>query len=276
MPSERGLQLQNLMSKLPVANQKVVQGLQEGQRTRMGAQLIQPGMPTPAPANMNQIAAVGAQGVAEQGKTALAGQQATIQQRGQVQQQQIQEGQRAGTEQLANLEQGASQENRRQSQMLANIESDLKTKLIDQQMQFDRDQAGNVLFNVRQLTDWAAANARSEQDFKNRMMVMDQASDRKIAVMRRANELLKQTLEKGYLKDKQIMDHKLQQDLVQRKQALELEIRKAEAKAASKRMMSQGIGTIVGMGVGGVLGGGIGAMAGGSLGGGVGSMVGAM
>lgn len=256
MPTERGLQLQNLMAQLPVANQRVVNGLQEGQRTKMAASLVPPGGQLPNGAGpgftpgMNQIAEAGAQTTADQGKTALQGQANTTQQMGQLQGQAIQNQATQGSAQNADLEQGASQEARRQAQLLNSIDTNLKGKLVDEQMQFDKDQAGNVLFNTRQLTDYAAVNARSEQDFRDKEQIIQQASDRKIAVMKRANDMLQQTLSEGYLKNKQILDNKLKQDIIERQHAIQLQIQAEENKAASRRMMGAGIGTIVGLGVG--------------------------
>lgn len=254
MPTERGLQLQSLMSKLPVTNQKTVQGLQEGARTRMGASLVPPGGMTPsgglsAP-TVNQVAAAGAQTTADQGKIALAGQANESQQLGQVQQQGLQAQSTAGNESNANLQLGASQESRRQAELLNHIDQGLKNKLVDEQMQFDRDQAGNVLFNTRQLMDWSAANARTEQDFKNKEQIIQQASDRKIAVMKQAYNLLTQTINQGYLKNKQILDENLKKSLLERQNAIKLQIQAEENKAASKRGMAAGIGTVVGLGVG--------------------------
>lgn len=238
----RGMQLQQLADQLPVANQQVAQGMQEGQKTKMLGSLG-----TSPMLNKNQVAAGGAQMTAEQGKTAGTSAQTLATQQSQVRGMQVEEQQRTGIQHLSDMQSGASELERNQQMKLSSYDHSMKTKLIDEQMQLGRDKAGQTLFNTRQLADWNALNARSQQDYNNRAQIINQAQQRQIAVMQRASDMMKQAVEQGYVANKQQLDEATKKDILQRKQAVDIMISQSQARAANTLAMGQGIGALVGI-----------------------------
>lgn len=164
----------------------------------------------------------------------------------------------------------------RQRQELAALGSDVKAKILDAQLQFEEDEAGRLFSNERQLADYAATNAKTEQDFSARMQDLKQASDDKVSLLTHSHQQITAALNRGFLTANQKLDHETNRYLTELKRKIEEEIEREKADAANKQMMYQGVGTIVGAGVGAAFGGpggyAAGAVVGASVGGAVGTM----
>lgn len=151
---------------------------------------------------------------------------------------------------------------------LSALGEDVKDKLLDSRIRFERDQDGRKFSNERQLADYAAANARTDIEFQQKMRDMQEVAERKILMMEIAYRKLEQAERQGFMKEDQRLDFESTRALAQRKAALEKKIRKEQAKARNNMMIAQGIGTVVGAAAGSFVPGGTaaGAVIGGSLG----------
>lgn len=251
------------------ANQSLVSSMQESQTMQMQDQLSK--LAPQATRQESQSAASTA--AANQGQVALT-----------AQKQNQQQAETAGKNSLATLSQqvtagtvksqlvlsGKSQE---LSNQLSQLSINANNLLVQQQTQFEKDQAGNVVWKERQLADWQALNAKDQNDFNQAQQAATNASKRKIQIMQAASDQLKMSIEQGYIGDKQIKDDLLRQKLVTDKQAVDLQIAREQARAANRNMIWTAAGTVVG-GVGGTIAGGpTGGMAGAAVLGGIGSVL---
>lgn len=261
---------------LPEQNAQAAKGLEQARTVQMQEQLR--GIP----------AGVGGPGLAQK----IGGQQA--QQTGQIQLQQAQAGQtsaqlmgqmglegQAREQRQRGFEQQLTLDKNQQkiSESLNNLKKDLGNKLLDQQLTFQKDSAGQTLLNERQLLDWAATKAESAEEFANYAQAMQQVSEREIQMMEMAHKKLTQALTQGEIMRGKKLDRALQKELVEKKRALELEIEKKKNAAANRASIFQAVGTVAGAGLGAYLGAGTptgaatGAAVGGSLGQGLGTAV---
>ena len=263
--------LQKLANQLPVANQQVATGLNEARKTQLQASIAGAQTPSNVTAASQQV---GAQQAQQAGQVAMQQAQQTQNQVQQVGQMGLQE-QARGMRQVAH-EQGIQETrlSRDLGQKLSQLDSQAKRKILDSNLSFKMDEAGRALLNTQQLVDWAAMNAKSDEDFQNKVQDIGQAYDRKIQMMQAAARKLKQLSSQGYTADKQKLDNETRKQLAEQAAAIEERLAREKARANNTMMTSQGIGTLVGMGVGAYFGGPAGASAGGAIGGGVGTVVG--
>lgn len=274
--TSRTLQLKSLTASLPGANQQVQQGLDEARKTQLQNTIknSQPAQATTA--NAQQL---GAQQQAVAGQNALQAQQTTQNQLTSVGQLGLQE---AGLQQrqedadqairLNDLQQKAANK-------LSQLDSSLKNELLDRQLQFQKDKAGNTLFTERQLMDYAASKAQSEEEFANYAQMADQAYSRKIQVLEVAHKKLLQTAEQGYISEGKALDQESKKQIVEKMAAVNGAIDRAKNRQAENKARNQATGTIVGTAIGGAIGSvipGAGTMAGMAIGGALGGAIGGM
>lgn len=270
MASTRAKQLEKLAMSLPQENQRTAQAQQQARQVQLQSQ-IQQASPTAGPALAQQM---GAQQAAQAGQI-----QSQAAQRGQQQTQLMgqtalsemgrQQRQEGFEQQLA-----LSANQRSAADRLANIDKKLKTQLLDDQLQFRKDQAGQDLLNERQLADWAALKAESGEEFAEYAQAAQQVYEREIQMLETANKKITQALEQGYIAKNKPLDREMRKKLAQQKQALELEIQKKQNKAANKSAIFSTAGALGGAAVGGLIAGPAGAMAGSAVGQGLGTVLG--
>lgn len=276
--STRLSQLQNLANRLPAANQQVAQGLQAAQDTALQESIRQA---SPA-AGPRAAQALGAQQAGQTGQTQLQTAQQTQQQLGQVgqlglQQQATEAQQRLGTQRRA-----GAQEARDLQSRLAELDQEAKDTLVDRQMRFQEDQAGQTLLNERQLADWAVANAKSQNQFNEWARQTQQLSQKKLYMLEAANKRLLQALSQEAAGEKQKLDQASLKKIAEAQRALQEKLAREKAKAGNRAAMFQAGGTILGAAAGAAIGTfaapgvgtAAGASAGASLGGGVGTAAG--
>jgi hypothetical protein len=260
-------QLKKLAGGMPVANQRIAQGLREAQTTQMQAAI---GQARPG-AGIQQAQQIGAQVAQQQGQAQLQAQQATQQQAQQVGQVGLQQQQLQNTQQLGREQSAQQARERSQTARLNQLDNQLKSDLLDKQMQFARDERGRMLLNDRQMADIAILNARNDQEFEMFKQKAEQVQRRKLQAMEYAAALMENTLKSGYNAAGKRMDQqsqlKIKRDVDAARKAIEKEKRKRENKAA----MWGAAGTILGAGAGAIIGGPQGAAAGAQIGGATGT-----
>lgn len=255
---------------MPVANKKIAQQQQAARDISLQRAVSQaaPG------SGVRQAQQVGATLAGAAGQQQLAAQQQAGQQAQQLSQAALAEQQRAGAQavgqqQLATQRQAISTADR-----LGKLDQNLKNQLFDQQMTFQRDEAGRTMLNDRQLLDYARAKAHSDEQFRNYQQQVEQASQRKIAILEAAHKKLTQEMEQASQGRRQRLDQKTQEELVNMKRHLEKKLEAEQIRRQQKVGMWSMVGTVAGGVIGGVAGGPAGASAGMGIGGGLGGAIG--
>lgn len=245
----RADKLKNLAAALPAANQRVSQGLTDARQMQL-QETIKQAAPTTSPVAAQQLGGALQQ---QAGKQAL-----QLQAAGQKQQQQIGQQMLAGqqinqTQRLADAETAYNDFGRKISNSLAAIDRDAKTELLDKQLDFNRNQANQLVLNERQLADFAALSSRSQNEYQSKIQIMGQAYERKAQLYEASVKTLKQTLQQGYLKEGQRLNQESKARIVNAIREAEERARKAKDKASNRMAMGSALGTIAGMAIGGAL-----------------------
>lgn len=268
--------LSNLAGQMPGQNQKVTQGLQEAARTQMRQQLAGQG-----PMPVQQIQAIGQQVAAQKGQATLQTQEQASQQAAKVGQLALQQDQQDKQVKLQARQLQLSKQARTYGQMLNNLDSQLKVKLVDEQMSFQKDELGRTLFNERQLMDYKMQTAKSDLELRDFEDKFRQASDRRLMLLKAAQAKLQQEATQSYAAGQQKLDQQTKERLARASYELKEKIRKEQARQANSASMFSAGGALAGAIAAGVIvgtGGGaaplIAAIGGGaSIGGGLGSIL---
>lgn len=182
----------------------------------------------------------------------------------------------AGVKQITQQEVALSEQSRNYATTLGRVSQQLKSKLVDEQLQFRSDAAGRQLLTTRQLSDWAILNSQNQEEYNNKMQILEQAGKRQIQIMQQAHDVIQQTIQEGAIRGKQITDEHIKEELNTNLNNSELAIARMRANLANNMAMFTAGGSLVGAGIGAVVpgGGAVGAILGSSIGGAVGSIVG--
>lgn len=203
---------------------------------------------------------------------ALAGQEADIIARKQVTTAEVEQAKRLQA-------MGIDQDNRlqtltlKQREDLNRLGNDVKQKLFDSNMQFEKSERGRKFTNERQLLDYAVANTKDNIELQNTLREMQQAADKDMIMMEAATNKLRQALAQGYAGKKQKLDQATKERIKRAIEANEKAMRDKASKAKARGQMITGVFTVAGAVVGGIYGGPAGASAGASLGGAAGGVV---
>ncbi len=262
--------LQSLANALPVANQQVAN--QQKAARDMRVQQAVAAAPKAAPiASTAQNTAAGVEQQA--GSDAVGRAQSLIQTEQQVGAQGLANQQQTAEQTVSDAKQGAQQGSFDNAQRLEAVDAKAKKELYDDQLQFQKDQDGQTLFNETQLMDYAKLNAQKNEDLKNYAQLADQAHQRKIEIMQAAQGKLEEELKFEYSKDKQDQDQASILKIRQTINDMNKRIANAKSSRANKAAGWNAGGTIVGEVIGGIYGGPEGAAAGGKAGGATGSSI---
>lgn len=263
--------LQTLQNQLPVASQRVAQGLQAARDIQLQQAVAKaPTGAAIAPAAQQTAAAAQAQMGSQQVEQA----KQMVQQAGQLGQLQLGEQQMAAQQKVAQAEQAARQQEMTSAERLGRLDMAAKQEIYDKQLQFQKDEAGRTLFNQRQLADYAAQNARSTEDFKNWAQQAQQINKRELQAMETAYNLITEDLKQRWTLAEQQKDQAAKQEIARIESQVRAAMERKRAQAANNTAMWSSIGTVAGAGIGAFFGGPAGAVAGAQAGAGVGGMVG--
>jgi hypothetical protein len=228
--STRIQQLKALQSSLPVANQKVAQGLQSAQDINL-KQSIKAATPGAGP---GAAQALGAAQTAAKGQPLIQAAQQTAKQTGQVAQMGLAETGLQAQQELGAAQRNVSGKQREYSDRLSKLGNELKDKLVDENLEIRKDARGQALLNDRQLADYALATATSQEQLKSYAQAMEQASSREMQMLEQAYNLITTQLSQMAAKGELQMNQEQTMRLAQQKQALEQEIARKQRKAANK------------------------------------------
>lgn len=279
METARTKALKSLASTMPVANQRVAQGMQQARL--MGMQQAVAGAPAPtasqpgtSKAEIQQAGAAQASQAGEIVNKAAAATQKGLAQVGALGAEEVS---RAGAEAVGQATVDATQSQTADGAALAGLGRDVKQKLFDSRVSFERDEAGRKLMNEGKLIDHTIASAKSANEFKDRMQSASLMHEKRMSLLKVAHQKIAAALEFESKKKIQDRDQSVLESLALAKANMDREIADAQANAANNQAMWQAGGTIAGAVIGGVVTGGnpAGVAAGASLGSAGGSAAGA-
>lgn len=222
---------------------------QEARKTELQSafgQAVASGQPLGGPAGIQRM---GAQAATAVKQPAVAGVERAAQALGQQAVLASGEQQIAAKRELANRALLASRKRSQLESSLANLGADLKGKLLDDQVRFERDNAGRALFNERQLLDFTLASAKSDEEFASYEQQVTQLSNRRMKLLDVSLSKIKQALEQGFDERNQQLDFEAKKKLAIAKQQLEEKMRREKAKQASRAAMFAAAGTLVAVGI---------------------------
>jgi len=208
----------------------------------------------------------------------------------QVGQLQLQEEQMKKQQILADRQLGQQQQIRKNEQILTELSGEIKNKLYDKAMQFNKDELGRTQWQTSQLMDYQLRKTQRWQDYRQMENRVGQMQKRRMTLLKTAQAKIQQTLQQEFQKSEAFADRELQARLTKVKAEIDERIRKAEAEAAEQAAAwttgGQIIGAVVGVAAGVAItvatggtgaaaiaqGGMLGASVGGSLGAGIGGL----
>lgn len=160
---------------------------------------------------------------------------------------------------------------------LAQMNMSIKSKLIDEQLQFRRDQTGRALFTERQLMDWAVTKSKSTTEYNRFVQRANQAHAAQVALIDHCGRKVEQQLNQA-MKRKILADNFETNKIIAK---IQRQYNKKAQEAANGAAKNAGMWTAAGTIVGAVVGGwwtggagaGTGATAGAIIGGGIGTVV---
>ena len=235
MSTNRAKQLEKLSMSLPKQNQQIAQGQQAARTVQLQEQIKNLPQGAGGPALAQNM---GAQQAQQAGQIQVGAQQKNLNQQqlvGQMGLEQKARGQRQeGFEQKIEL----SQRQRKFANQLSKLDIDMKNKLLDAQLEFKKDQAGQTLLNERQMLDYAIKNAKSQEQFKDWAQSMEQATRRKLQIMETANRKLEIALKRGYTENKKKLDRESYMRIREAKEAIERKIRDEKNRAKNRFRLS--------------------------------------
>lgn len=162
------------------------------------------------------------------------------------------------------VDENLSSMTRKQREDLAMLGGDVKNKLFDAQLVFERNEAGRKFSNQRQMMRAVVANAKSQQELRTKLNTMQQEAAKEMFMLEAAHKQMAAALERGYLDDKRELDQASRQKLATMAEQIRRKIERKKRNAANQAMIIQGVFTVGGA----VAGGGTpaGAMAGSAVG----------
>lgn len=237
--------LSALSQQMPGQNQKVATGLQEAAKTQMRQQLGGIGPMAP-----QQVQAIGQQAAAAKGQAGLQAQQQGAQQAQKLGQLAITQEQQDQQVKLQARQLDLAKRARVNSQMLNNLDSSLKTKLTDEQFQFQKDELGRTLFNERQLMDYKIQTAKSDLDMRDFEDKFRQASQRRMLLLKAAQAKIEQEMQQSFAQGQQKLDQASREKLARAAWELKEKLRREQAEQANRASMFSAGGTLLGGAIG--------------------------
>lgn len=179
------------------------------------------------------LAAAGAQaGVAQEQAVAQAVQQGAQQQTQAAED--VLSDERAKKEgDLRTLKTLVSRQARELSGLLYKEDASAQGELFDGSMRFEQDELGRTVLNDRQLADYAVTSAKSQEELADYEQEVNQALERKQALLQQAFSILSQTEAQVFEREQTEANQDLQRRIAEAKQKLEADMAKLQNEAAN-------------------------------------------
>lgn len=225
----------------PVTNQQAAKRIQDTQALR--ARQMVAGQPT---ASTQPAAQAGAQLTQAAGQANLQQQQQTAGMAQQRVSQQLASQQQAAQKRLFGAQKQQTQEERLLDESLFNLNQNAATQEQDMRNRFANGQAQTEFLQEQELADWALANAKNEDEFKDRIQEIEQAHAKKTAMINQAYKVIMQDLRQQADQASQEDAQKLKKELIQIETAWKEEMTKRQNAAANRQAMFSAGGAIIG------------------------------
>jgi len=159
---------------------------------------------------------------------------------------------------------------------LMNLGSDVKDRIVDSRLRFEKDELGRKFTNERQLSDYVLSNARTQQEFDSQMRGIMKDTDQYILTLDIAEKKLSQALQQGYIKEKGDLDRAQALRLAEMQRKMQEEKQRQIREKRNRYSAISAVFTVAGAVIGSVVGpagtaagAGVGAAVGGAVGGAV-------
>lgn len=242
MATPKTSQLANLAGQFPAMAQQGQQ-IQQSAATIAARQAV-----TQQAAQGRRVSAgdIGAQLYTAQAGAAREAQQKVQQGAMQIGQMQLQEQAMEKQQALAKTQQSLQQQARKNEQLLNDLGGQVKTRLYDKAMKFQKDELGRTIWSQTQLMDFATKKAKRWQDYRNTELKVAQMQKRRMTLLKTAQAKIQQSLEQEFMKTEAVANRDMQLRLTKAKAEIDRRIKEAEAKAAEESAQWQMGGQIVG------------------------------
>ena len=134
----------------------------------------------------------------------------------------------------------------RQREQLTRLGGDVKDKILDSRLRFERDDMGRKFTNDRQLADYNLSNAKTEVEFKDKMREMQQVRERKIQILEVAERKMREAVERGFLSNQQRLDGESRMKIIKAAADIREKIREETARANNIQQGFMAAGGIIG------------------------------
>jgi hypothetical protein len=225
----------------PITNPKASQRIADTQAIRARSLIGAAPVATPPQALDTQAAQL----------TAQAGQQALQAQATQAGQAQQQVGQQMGQQRLAQAKTvGAQEQNlvetqRRLDDKLFRLNENAANEEQKMRIDFTNNQAYIEHLEQQQLADWSLANSKSEDEFKDRLLMIDQAHTRRADMINHSYQVIMKDLKQKSRAATQDRKQEFKTQIADINKAWKKEQQKQKAEAANREAMSSAFNTVV-------------------------------
>jgi len=269
MASSRAEQLRTLAKRFPAQDERVAKRLQDARAIQLQRQAS-----TDSPLlGGERIREMLRSSALYDAKTQLAARENRVNQLTQLGQLAIREKDRKQRKTLSNKQLALRSRQMQIATRLSQMNQSVKNEVLDQELSFQANQNGRILFKQRQLVDFMLTKGIRAEKLQYYQQFQEQASRRKLQVLQQAHKLLTQRLNQTYTLSEANQDKKLQYELVQMKRNMEKALAETRAAAVRNQTIWQTGGMVLGTIGGALIGGPLGAAAGAAVGRGLGSLL---
>lgn len=160
---------------------------------------------------------------------------------------------------------------RTQREQLAALGADVKEKVFDSRLQFQKDEMGRKFSNERQLADYAIMSSKTEQELQNKLLTQKLMQQRSLQLMEAAQNKVNEALRQSYGDKGRELTQQSQEYIATVKAAAERSMARKKARGAAMGAIISGAFTIGGAIIGSFVGP-AGTAAGATIGGAVGNV----
>lgn len=163
---------------------------------------------------------------------------------------------------------------RSHQEQLGNLGRDLKSKLLDSRLTFEKTEGDRRFTNERQIADYTTTIATSRMEFDSNMRKLENQTKRKIIVMKQVEEEHQAILRRGYITRQGDLNRAHKQYILETSAAIQAKIAREKSRANGRAARWRAGGIIIGGGLGAFTGTPQGVAAGAFIGSNIGEMAG--
>ncbi len=128
---------------------------------------------------------------------------------------------------------------------LAKLGNGIKEELLDSRLAFEKDELGRKFSNDRQMMDYIAVNAKTQQEFESKMQDMAQVAKNEELVMSAIRDRLLTIQQQGFIDREGDLDAQANLQIAELAKEAQRKADKARAKSANKLALGSSLGTLL-------------------------------